>query len=121
MVAPTDRLRCFFHALRTTGGVHEDPRKLANSAACTQARDCQLDQEEAGVGVTIRNRHLACNIEYTFILTLLLSPLDTFHVALLFGGKFAFCPASPCQECSSSARLRRFVSLLDCGVFFWQL
>lgn len=34
-----------------TGGVHEDPRKLADFAARTETRDGQLDQEEAGVGV----------------------------------------------------------------------
>lgn len=34
------------------GGVHEDSRKLADFAARTEARNCQLDQEEAGIGVT---------------------------------------------------------------------
>lgn len=37
------------------GGVHEDPRKLADFAARTEARNCQLDQEEAGIGVTRRD------------------------------------------------------------------
>lgn len=41
------------------GGVHEDPRKLADFAARTEARNCELDQEEAGIGVTRRDAKLA--------------------------------------------------------------
>lgn len=42
------------------GGVYEDPRKLANLATRAEARDCQLDQEEAGLGVIARVYVIHC-------------------------------------------------------------
>lgn len=50
------------------GGIHEDPRKLADFAARTEARNCELDEEEAGIGVTRRGAAVLFDLSVSLVL-----------------------------------------------------